>query len=125
MSSEQADRRRAPRESAYVAAEISVPSGGPHLAVVQDASSVGVRLLTHTRLTEGDAVSLAVQIDGETRLPLEGHVARVEALDDDHGPWRYRVGLEIDAPSDELAEHAAAIHARQRELYAGEKKGRS
>jgi hypothetical protein len=113
------DRRRAPRERAYVGVEIRVPSGKARLAVLQDASETGVLLLTHSRVEVGDQIELGIQIDGETRLDLAGTVVRVEPLHSD-GPWRVRVGVAIDEPSLELAKHAALIHARQA-LSSGER----
>ena len=109
------ERRRAPREEAYVAAELRTPEGERRLGVVQDASAVGVQLLTHTRLSVGDRVALAIQIDGKNRVDVEGVIRRVAAINVD-GPWRFRIGVELDPESEELAGHAKAIRERQARL---------
>lgn len=95
-----------------MAVEIGTPAGKRRLGVVQDASSVGVQLLTYTTLEPGDHVELLIQVDGSTQVDVDGTVVRVESIRSD-GPWRYRVGIDLDAPSEELAGHAASIRARQ------------
>ncbi|MEZ4338418.1 MAG: PilZ domain-containing protein [Sandaracinaceae bacterium] len=107
------ERRGAPRETAYVAAEIIVDDGKPKLAVMQDASESGVRLLTHTRVELGDRLEVALQLAAERRLVVTGHVARVEPLAPG-GPWRFRVGIALDEPHPELADEATEIGQRQR-----------
>ena len=118
MSNDASDRRRAPRTEAFVAAEIVAADGRRHLAVVQDASSVGLQLLTKSRLSKGDRFRVEVQIDDATRIAVQGEAARVMPLEAD-GLWRFRVGVAVDAPSEELAQHAEAIQARQRALERG------
>lgn len=107
------ERRRAPRETAYVAAEISTGDGKPKLAVLQDASETGIRLLTHTRVEPGDRLEVALQLSAERRLLVAGAVARVEPLAPG-GPWRFRVGVALDERHPELAEEAHDIAERQR-----------
>lgn len=107
------ERRRAHRETAYIAAEIMLGEGKPKLAVMQDASETGVRLLTHTRVEKGDALEVALQLSAERRLVVTGHVARVEHLEPG-GPWRFRVGVALDERHPELAEEATEIAERQR-----------
>lgn len=113
MESEGPERRRSPRENAIVAAEICTPSGNHRLGVVQDASAVGVQLLTHTRLEVGDRIGLLIQVDGKSQVDVDGSVVRVTSVDLE-GPWRFRIAVELDPPSEELAAHAKAIHARQK-----------
>lgn len=113
MGAKEIERRRAPREKAIVAAEIVTPAGKRRLGVVQDASALGVQVLTHTRLSIGDRVGLLIQVDGRTQVDVDGAVTRVEPVELD-GPWRFRVGVELDPPSEELAEHARSIQERQR-----------
>lgn len=107
------ERRGAPREPAHIAAEIRIGEGTPKLAVMQDASETGLRLLTHTRVEPGDHVEVALQISAERRLEVAGAVARVELLEPG-GPWRFRLGVALDAPNPALAMEAQAIGLRQR-----------
>jgi len=106
------ERRAAAREEAYVAAEISYGDGRPKLAVMQDASETGVRLLTHTRLEPGDSVEVSIQIAAERRLEFSGEIKRVDPAEGG-GPWRFCIGIELDQPSEELGREAATIREKQ------------
>lgn len=106
------DRREAPRETAYVGAEILTGEGAPHLAVVQNASAKGIALLTRYPAEAGEAIEVGVQVDSELRIHVTGSVVRRTDHDGD-GPWRWRVAIELEPPSDELAEHAGRINRRQ------------
>lgn len=107
-----AEGRATPRERAYVAAEIVPADAAPCLGVMQDASAHGVALLTHAALDVGTEVRVGIQVDAERRLEVTGKVVR--RADHPHGPWRYRLGIELDeSPNEELAAEAARIHAAQ------------
>ncbi|MCB9592579.1 MAG: PilZ domain-containing protein [Sandaracinaceae bacterium] len=108
------ERRNAPREAAYIAAEITVGDGKPKLAVMQDASATGLRLLTHTRVEVGDPIDVALQVEAERRVEVSGEVARVQTLEPG-GPWRYRLGVALDEPHPDLAELAHLIGEKQRD----------
>ncbi|MFK7989751.1 MAG: PilZ domain-containing protein [Sandaracinaceae bacterium] len=106
-----ADSRATPRETAYVAAEIVPAGGAPCLGVMQDVSAHGIALLAGRKLEVGTAVDVAVQVEAERRVEVKGRVVR--RTDHPHGPWRYRLAIELEEPSDALASEAARIHAGQ------------
>lgn len=105
------DNRATPRETAYVAAEIVLAEGGTCIGVMQDVSATGIALLTGRKIEPGTAVSVSVQVEAERRVDVTGKVVR--RTEHPHGPWRYRLAIELDRPSEELAAEAARIHAGQ------------
>ena len=106
-----ADSRATPRETAYVAAEIVPAEGAPCLGVLQDASAHGIALLARSRVEVGTEVRVAVQVEAERRIDVKGRIVRI--ADHPHGPWRFRLAIELDAPNEDLAAEAARIHATQ------------
>lgn len=106
------ERRAAPRERASIAAEIAVDGASPVLGVMLDASATGVQLVTRKTVAVGQPVQLGLQVAGERRVDVTGTIARVERTDPGT-TWRFRIGVSLDEPNEELAEIAAAIRARQ------------
>lgn len=109
------DRRRAERKPAVLA--VALDSGekrGRH-GVTRDLSSKGMLVVTPSSFKLGDRVEVTVHA-GSEGVALVGHIARI-----DENPvsspelWRWRVGIELDAPiPPEFVERGARVSGRVR-----------
>lgn len=114
--SEPKERRRGPRHSAYLAAEVVVDSGSARIAITKDVSETGLLLLTRAALSEGQLVTLRIHRPGEDDPPLElsGRVVRREPLSrKEIGTWREKVAFAFDKPQPDLAAEFAALVEKQ------------
>lgn len=111
-----AERRRAPRERAFLGVEIR---RGEKLlaAVIRDCSETGLQLLMARRVEIGDRLEATVFVGEDETAEVEGEVVRAQKLDTFDGPWRWRVGIAFDTPRPELAELAAERGREQEKIY--------
>ena len=108
------ERRRALRQEAFILAEVTPPSGEVRAVAIDDVSEVGVALLVYGEIEIGDHLRVKIH-SGGVRIEVEGDVVRRVDVPP-HGPWRYRVGVEIDPPSEALREAADRINEQVRAL---------
>lgn len=94
------ERRLAARETKHIAVEIAI-GGQRHLAVMQDASSAGLRCLSRRALEVGSTVDIEVVIPGEEGLTLTATIVRCEAAPDAE-PWLFLLAMKLQEPSPNL-----------------------
>ena len=114
--SESTERRRGPRHSAYLAAEVVVEAGTARIGITKDISDTGLLLLTRARVTEGQRVKLRIYRPGDDDHPLElsGRVVRREPLSrQELGTWREKVAFAFDQPQSELAREFETLVEKQ------------
>jgi hypothetical protein len=92
------DRRGKPRTAAVLAVALESETKTGRHGVTRDLSDKGLLIVTPSHFTKGDRLKITVHA-GDVGLDVIGRVARV-----DENPisspelWRYRVGVELDAP---------------------------
>jgi hypothetical protein len=92
-----AERRSSPRQSSYLIAELKTPLR-TYLAVTQDLSRTGAKLLAQGRFQDGGKVDLTLLPERSTNgVHLRGRVVRGSAFDGS-GPWRWAMAVRFDSP---------------------------
>jgi hypothetical protein len=92
------DRRGKPRTPAVLAVALESESKPARHGVTRDLSANGLLIVTPSQFSKGDRLRIKVHTNG-TGLDVVGRVTRV-----DENPisspelWRYRVGVELEAP---------------------------
>ena len=92
------DRRREKRTAAVLAVALDSNDKQNRHGVTRDLSTKGLLVVTPSSFKRGDKVQVTVHAGGED-LAVTGKVARV-----DENPvsspelWRWRVGIELEAP---------------------------
>src|SRR5262245_3975092 len=92
------DRRRSARTPAVLAVGLDTKEKQGRHGVTRDLSENGLLVVTPSSFKRGDRVSVTVHAGGED-MNVSGQVMRV-----DENPisspelWRWRVGIELDAP---------------------------
>lgn len=92
------DRRRAERTPAVLAVALDTQEKQGRHGVTRDLSEKGLLVVTPSAFKRGDRVHVTVHA-GHEDVNVSGQVARV-----DENPisspelWRWRVGIELDAP---------------------------
>ncbi|HSQ65165.1 MAG TPA: PilZ domain-containing protein [Polyangiaceae bacterium] len=112
------DRRRAPRLSAFLAAELKTPEGKSRSGISRDLSERGLLLLTNARLEPGDRVELRIFHPGsdEESTTVHGRVVRQDALDEYEATiWRLKVAVALDESIADLVQAAEARFGPLRE----------
>lgn len=97
-SSVQDDRREKPRTAAVLAVGLESETKDGRLGVTRDISAKGLLVVTASHFEKGDRLKITVHA-GRVGVDLSGRVIRI-----DENPisspelWRYRIGIELDAP---------------------------
>jgi hypothetical protein len=115
---DQTDERRADaRHFACFPTTVETGQGSPRTALIRDLSVSGALLLTQIPLPVGQAVTLALYLDGETPRVVTGQVVRDERrhLKVSH-PWTHSVGVKFDDPLEDLDTEIKDLAARQAKL---------
>lgn len=101
-------RRSYPRIPAILAVELSSAEKPGRCGVTRNASGRGLLIVTPSRFSVGDELTLAVHV-GEHKGRVGARVVRVEENGRDSAEvWRYRLAVELDGTlSDELLDEAA------------------
>jgi hypothetical protein len=108
------ERRRHRRVPAFCAVELSSADKPKRCGVTRDASGRGLRVVTPSRFEVGDALSVAVYVDGE-EMRLTGRAVRVEENGwETDEPWRYRLSIALDEEIPGGALSAAEASAARR-----------
>jgi len=98
MHSSHEDRRENSRTPAVLAVGLATDVKAGRHGVTRDLSTKGLLIVTPSHFIKGDRLKITVH-GAEGGVNVEGRVARV-----DENPisspelWRYRVGVELDAP---------------------------
>lgn len=94
------DRRRAGRNVVCVPARVHPPDGGEKLALIEDISVTGARLLTRSEPDVGELLRLSLYFSGATAEPrtVMARVVRFEPCADAGLIWRCRVAVVFDQP---------------------------
>ena len=93
------DRRRAPRQTAYLAGELENSAGKASVAITRDISEKGLLLLSRRTHEVGAAVSLKM-VAGQETVILRAKVVRNEQLEPGESEiWRTKVALAVDDPA--------------------------
>ena len=99
MKSVGEDRREEPRTSVVMAVALESETKAGRHGVTRDLSTRGLLIVTPSHFTKGDRLKIKVHGSAGADVDVEGRVTRV-----DENPisspelWRYRVGVELDAP---------------------------
>ena len=91
------ERRNSQRQNSFLIAELKTPLR-TYLAVTQDLSRTGAKLLAQGRFQDGGRVDLTLLPARSTSgVHVRGRVVRGAAFDGS-GPWRWAMAVRFDSP---------------------------
>lgn len=105
------DRRRAGRNVVCVPARVHPEDGGEKLALIEDISVSGARLLTRSEPEVGELLRLSLYFSGTSQDPrvVMARVVRFDPCPDAGVIWRCRVAVAFDEPLDDCAAEIQAL----------------
>ena len=111
------DRRRAARNVVCVPARVHAGEGGEKLALIEDISVTGARLLTRSEPDVGELLRLSLYFAGTAGQPREvmARVVRFLPCSDAGLIWRCRVAVAFDEPLNDCEEEIRALAEEEAE----------
>lgn len=105
------DRRRAARNVVCVPARVHADEGTEKLALIEDISVTGARLLTRSEPDVGELLRLSLYFHGTSEQPriVMAKVVRFLPCDDAGLIWRCRVAVAFDESLDDCAAEIEAL----------------
>ena len=105
------DRRRAARNVVCVPARVHPKEGGEKLALIEDISVSGARLLTRSEPVVGELLRLSLYFSGAQHDPRDvlARVVRFDPCPDTGTIWHCRVAVAFDEALDDCEQELQAL----------------
>jgi len=100
-----------------VPARVHPEDGGEKLALIEDISASGARLLTRSEPSVGELLRLSLYFSGTSGTPHEvvARVVRFEPCSDAGVIWRCRVAVAFDKPLEDCEDEIRALAEEEAE----------
>jgi hypothetical protein len=87
-----------------------------HVALIEDVSNTGAKILTRERLDVGERLDLALHLDEDMKKtsPAPARVVRCERRPAEADFWTWEAGIVFDESIERYRQAIDALHARRR-----------